>query len=103
MVQWLTVQILFTLALSLSLKTCQVDYSNAFVQADIDEKVYCDLPLEFFGPSLEFYVLKLKKSLYGLKQVPHLWFKMLEKSLHDLGFKSNENDACMFMKKGLVA
>ena len=54
-----------------------MDYSNAFVQADIDEEVYCDLLLELFGPSSESYILKLKKSLYGLNQAPCLWFKML--------------------------
>ena len=48
-VQWSMVRMLFTLALSLGFKTCQVDYSNAFVQADIDEEVYCDLLLESFG------------------------------------------------------
>ena len=41
--------------------TRQVDYSNAFVQADIDEEVYCDLPLEFCGAS---------SGDYGLKQAP---------------------------------
>ena len=45
-----------------------MDNSNAFVQADIDEEVCCDLPLEFFGPSSDDYALKLMKSLYGLKQ-----------------------------------
>ena len=45
-VQWSTIRMLFTLALSLGLK---MDYSNAFVRADIDEEVYCDFPLEFFG------------------------------------------------------
>ena len=42
-VQWSTVQMLFTLALSLGLKTCQVDYSNAFVHADVNlDSVLCD-------------------------------------------------------------
>ena len=48
------------------------------------------------------YVLKLKKSLYGLKQAPLLWFKTLEKSLLDHGFKASKQDPCMFIKKGLV-
>ena len=82
-VQWSSVRMLFTLALTLGLKTRQVDYSNAFVQADIDGEVYCELPQEFLGPDNNQYVLKLKKSLYGLKQAPRLWFKTLEKSLHD--------------------
>ena len=57
---------------------------------------------EFIGPDNEQYVLKLKKSLYGLKQAPRLWFKTLEKSLHDRGFNSSENDPCLFLKKDLV-
>ena len=73
------------------------------MQADIDGEVYCELPQEFLGPDNDQYVLKLKKSLYGLKQAPRLWFKTLEKSLHDRGFHSSENDPCLFLKKGLVA
>ena len=56
---------MLSLSLSLGLKTKQVDYSNAFVQANIDEEVFCELPQEFLGPDEEQYVLKLKKSLYG--------------------------------------
>ena len=102
-VQWSTVRLMFSLSLSLGLKTKQVDYSNAFVQADIDEEVYCELPQEFLGPDGGEYVLKLKKSLYGLKQAPRLWFKTLEKSLHDRGFKSSAVDPCLFLMDDLVA
>lgn len=96
---------MLTLTMKLGLRTKQVDYSNAFVQADIDGDVYCELPTEFSladGGKSE-YVLKLKKSLYGLKQAPLLWFKTLKKSLLDRGFKASKQDPCMFMKKGLVA
>jgi len=62
--QWLTVQLMLSLLVSLGLKTKQVDYSNAFMQANIDDEVYCDLPQEFLGPNEEQYMLKLKKSLY---------------------------------------
>ena len=87
----------------MGLKTRQVDYSCAFVQAAIDGEVYSELPQEFIGLDNEQFVLKLKKSLYGLKQAPWLWFKALEKSLHDCGFTSSENDPCLFLKKDLVA
>ena len=85
------------------MKSRQVDYSSAFVQAAIDGEVYCELLQEFIGQDNEQYVLKLKKSLYGLKQAPCLWFKTLEKSLHDRGITSSENDPCLFLKKDLVA
>ena len=70
---------LFSLSLILGLKMRQVGYSSAFVQAAIDGEIYCELPQEFIGLDNEQYVLKLKKSLYRLKQAPRLWFKTLEK------------------------
>ena len=94
---------LLTLTMKLGLKTKQVDYSNAFVQAKIDNEVYCELPEEFSVDGSRDYVLKLERSLYGLKQAPRLWFKTLEKSLHARGFKSSMQDPCLFMKKDLIA
>ena len=94
---------LLTLTIKLGLKTKQVDYSNAFVQAKIDNEVYCELPEEFSVDGSRDYVLKLERSLYGLKQAPRLWFKTLEKSLHARGFKSSMQDPCLFMKKDLIA
>ena len=93
---------LFTLALSLVLKTRQVDCSNAFVQAYIDEEVYCDLLLEVFGPSLEAYILKLKKSLYGLKQAPRQWFKKQE-TVTKCGASSAEKTEAINQCPGWIA
>ena len=47
------------------LRTKQVDYSNAFVQADIDGDVYCELQTEFSlaDGGKSDYDLKFKKSL----------------------------------------
>ena len=103
-VQWSTVRLMLSLSLSLGLKTKQVDYTNAFVQAKIDGEIYCELPQEFLGPDDDGqYVLKLKKSLYGLKQAPRLWFKTLEKSLHARGFVSSKVDPCLFLSDDLIA
>ena len=49
------------------------------------------------------YVLKLKKSLYGLKQAQLLRFKTLKKSLLGRGCKACKQDLCMFMEKGLIS
>ena len=67
-----TIRLLLTISMALGLKSEQVDYSNAFVQADIDGEVFMELPEEFHSTGGEDYVLKLKKSLYGLKQAPML-------------------------------
>jgi len=44
----------------------QFDFSNAFVQEDLDEEVYCELPKRFLPSEDGEYVLKLKKNLHGL-------------------------------------
>ena len=43
-VQWSTICLLLMMSMALGLKSKQVDYSNAFVQADIDGEVFMELP-----------------------------------------------------------
>ena len=38
-------------------------------------------------------ICKLKKSFYGWKQVPHLWYKHIDSSLKALGFTSTNSDS----------
>jgi hypothetical protein len=62
------------MSILLGLETKQVDYVAAFVQADIDTTVYIEMPKGFAQPGM---VLKLEKSLYGLKQSPRNHFNNL--------------------------
>ena len=43
-VQWSTVRTLLVMSIVLGLATKQIDYSNAFCQADIDKEVYVEMP-----------------------------------------------------------
>ena len=97
------------LSLVLDLATRQVDYTAAFLHADIDRDpnydlltpeeqrrsgVYVEMPRGFTEPGK---VLKLKKSLYGLKQAPRNFFQHLKAKLEKIGFVSSESDACLFI------
>ena len=48
------------------------------------------------------YILKLKKSLYGLKQASLNWLEKLKQGLTDRGFKPSEINPCLFMKKDMI-
>ncbi len=48
------------------------------------------------------YILKLKKSLYGLKQASLNWFEKLKQGLVDWGFTPSEIDPCLFLKENMV-
>ena len=47
-------------------------------------------------------ILKLNKSLYGLKQASYNWYEKLKKGLEDRGFKPSSIDPCLYLKKGMI-
>ena len=59
----------------------------AFPQADLDVPVFMELPIGMTVPkgSQKDYVLKLNKSVYGLRQSSLNWFKMLSGALQKSG------------------
>jgi len=48
------------------------------------------------------YVLKLKKSLYRLKQASLNWFEKLKQGLMDRGFRSSAIDPCLYLKVNMI-
>jgi histone deacetylase 1/2 len=62
-------------------KTRQVDYKNAFAQAKLAETVFVKPPRLFSYGSGQNVVLKLLKSLYGLRQAPRTFFEKLHDGL----------------------
>ena len=69
--KWISIRFLLIVAQLLDLNTQAIDFVLAFPQADLEVPVYMELPagmdLEGKGNSSSRYLLKLKKSLYGLK------------------------------------
>ena len=48
------------------------------------------------------YILRLNKSLYGLKQASANWFEFLKKGLEDRGYISSRIDQCAFYKEDSI-
>ena len=102
MVQWSTVRLLLTLVLSHEWTTKQVDYTNAFAQAKLNEEVYVEPPTGFANKDGQDKVLKLNTSLYGLKQAPRTFFQKLKEGLIERGFVQSDQDPCLFLKKNMI-
>ena len=98
-ITWTTVRLLLILTVVLGLKSKQVDYTAAFVHAPVEEDIYVEMPRGFETPN---HVLKLKKSLYGLKQSPRNFFHHLRQGLLLQGFRPSEFDECLFIHKHLL-
>jgi hypothetical protein len=75
------------------------DISAAFVNAEVDQPIYCALPDKFVEAGESKYV-KLNRALYGLRQAPRLWSRHFTSSLQKLGFKQTEADPGLYHLKG---
>jgi hypothetical protein len=61
--------------------------------------VYINMP---HGFAKAHKVLKLKKSLYGLKQSPRNFFLHLKGKLEGIGFEQSISDQCLFVSDKVV-
>lgn len=101
-VQITALRLLLALCVKLSLKTFQIDFETAFLNADLKEEIYIRAP-EGHRPfkNGKEQCWKLIKSLYGLKQAPRDWNEMLvtwllSQEFHGCKFEQSKVDTCMF-------
>jgi len=103
----MTVKLLLVIAKVHGLESKSIDFVLAFPQAELDVDVWMEFPagtepdLEEPGRERDF-VLKLNRSLYGLKQASFNWYEKLKSGLMDRGFTPSEIDPCLYLKKGMI-
>ena len=91
-------RVFFSLTTNLDWTLQQMNVKNTFLNGNLEEEVYINLPLIFDKESKDGKVCKLRKSLYGLKQSPHAWFNRFAKSLHYQGYTQANSDYMLFYK-----
>ena len=88
------VRLLSAIACECDLNLCHFDVDQAFVQCYLNENVFLRLPKGCGKMSGK--VVRLNKSLYGLKQASGTWHAHLTTCLQRLGFKHCLTDVCLF-------
>lgn len=86
------------LALSVieDLHLCSVDISHTFINGTLEAEIYMQQPEGYhFGNPGD--VLRLKKSLYGLKQAERVWNKTLHDMLCSMGFNCLKSDSSLYV------
>jgi hypothetical protein len=84
-----------------------IHFVLAFPQADLDVLVYMELPAGVDPVNVSDgdrcrYILKLNKSLYGLKQAGYNWFEKLHEGLITRDFIQSQVDKCVFFWKDCI-
>jgi transposase InsO family protein len=77
----------------------QLDVPTAFLNADLDEEVYMEVP-EGYRAGKDGMVYRLKKALYGLKQAPRNWYLLVSKFIvEEMHYKPCVSDPCLFYRR----
>jgi hypothetical protein len=107
---WAMIRLMLILSTLLNLKTRQVDYTQAFPQAILEDPVFMRVPQGWYVDSKgqlqqhadprhndSSHYLRLKRNLYGCKQAARNWFHHLTTGLLKLGFTQSKTDSCLFL------
>jgi hypothetical protein len=73
-----------------------MDVKTTFLNGDIDEEVYIEQPEGFVIHDDKYYVCRLKKDLYGLKQAHLAWYEKMDGFLMSLGFNKSVVDPNLY-------
>ena len=81
------------LDISFSIGTC------VSLNGILSEEVYVEQPKGFEDPKFPNHVYRLKKNLYGLKQVPRAWYERLTTYLLEKKFERGGVDRTLFINR----
>ena len=93
-----TMQVLLTEATARGWHLHQMDVKNAFLQGDLEERVYMVHAPRFLSEWNTSVVGRLKKYLNGFKQAPRAWNTKIMQRLHKMGFTTSKSDSSLFLR-----
>ena len=95
--QYKTLRVFLSLMAKWDHELAQFDVPTAFLNAPVEEDIYMELPEGFEQPGM---VCKLLKSLYGLRQAPRNWDRLIHAFIMgELGFKATVSDPSLYFKR----
>ena len=81
-----SLRLLFAISAVKKLKIHHLDVNTAFLNGDLREEIFLELPEGFNDGSSQNCVLLLKKAVYGLRQSARVWNEKAHEILLELGF-----------------
>ncbi|KAL2245081.1 UNVERIFIED_CONTAM: Retrovirus-related Pol polyprotein from transposon TNT 1-94 [Sesamum indicum] len=100
-----TLRFLISLSVIEQLQMQLMDVVTAYLYGSLDTDIYMRIPEGLKLPealqskSRHMYSIKLKRSLYGLKQSGRMWYNRLSEYLIKKGFCHNQISPCLFIKR----
>ncbi|GKB39870.1 retrovirus-related pol polyprotein from transposon TNT 1-94, partial [Tanacetum coccineum] len=93
------VRIFLAFAAHMNMIVYQMDVKTSFLNGILREEVYVSQPDGFVDLDNPNHVYRLKKSLYGMKQAPRVWYDLLSSFLLSQGFSKGTVDPTLFISR----
>lgn len=93
-VRYTSIRFLLAMAVKYDLAIYQMDAVTAYLNGDLNERIYMSQPIGYDDNSGR--VCRLRKSIYGLKQSGRAWNEKLNRVLIDIGLKRGDVDQCIY-------
>jgi hypothetical protein len=87
-----SIRFLLSIAAAFDLEVEQMDVKTTFLHGDMEEEIYMKQLEGFVVKGNKELVCKLKRSLYGLKQSPRMWYQKFDTYILGLGFVRSRVD-----------
>jgi transposase InsO family protein len=101
-----TVRIMLALATHFDWEIEQMDVKTAFLYPEVEEEVYISIPegYKMLYPEDDEVgeVLRLIKTLYGLRQSPLAWFRVLDRLFRSKGLSRSNEDPSLYISRDLI-
>ncbi len=92
----MSIRTIIALAARHKLILSQADVDKAHLHGDLEEQLYMKNPQGILDPKYSGKVLKLSKSLYGLKQAGRVWNHRINSELCSLVYTPTQSDHCVY-------
>ena len=91
-----SIRLILSVAAAFDFEVEQMDVKTTFLHGDLEEEIYMNRP-EGFAVKKEL-VCRLKKSLYGFKKSPRMWYQKFDTYIRGLGFTRSKEDHFVYFK-----
>ncbi|WRX23199.1 Reverse transcriptase [Theobroma cacao] len=93
-----SIRILLSIAAHLDYEIWQMDVKIAFLNGDLEERIYMTQSEGFIKKGHEHKVCELHRSIYGLKQASRSWNIRFDTAIKSYNFQQNVDKPCVYKR-----
>jgi len=95
-----TLRVLLALVAESDWELHSMDVKTAFLNGELEEEIYMELPEGLPEPTDPGHVCKLVKAIYGLRQSPRAWYQKVHTFFSDHDFLRSTQDYSLYINYG---